>query len=146
MKKEILLLLIFSFFIAGCSSKQPPIVFKPEVVCYKLEKVEIKPLECNEAKEISNDKTQFVVDESDKEVFLSRCNELKSAMTFYENQIEKVEIVGNNEFSEMTREINLVIDKFDRRFKDDMKVIGESVLVFDKLKINLNAKVHICQI
>ncbi|WP_363323196.1 methyl-accepting chemotaxis protein, partial [Aliarcobacter butzleri] len=25
-------------------------------------------------------------------------------------------------------------DKFDRRFKDDMKVIGESVLVFDKLK------------
>src|SRR5574343_463964 len=34
----------------------------------------------------------------------------------------------------MNREINLVIDKFDRRFKDDMKVIGESVLVFDKLK------------
>ena len=79
MKKEILLLLIFSFFIAGCSSKQPPIVFKPEVVCYKLEKVEIKPLECNEAKEISNDKT----------LFLSRCNELKSAMTFYENQIDR---------------------------------------------------------
>ena len=89
MKKEILLLLIFSFFIAGCSSKQPPIVFKQEVVCYKLEKVEIKPLECNEAKEISNDKTQFIVDESDKEVFLSRCNELKSAMTFYENQIDR---------------------------------------------------------
>ena len=89
MKKEILLLLIFSFFIVGCSSKQPAIVFKPEVVCYEHEKAEIKPLECNEAKEISNDKTQFVVDESDKEVFLSRCNELKSAMTFYENQIDR---------------------------------------------------------
>ncbi|MDN5094755.1 methyl-accepting chemotaxis protein [Aliarcobacter butzleri] len=66
--------------------------------------------------------------------FITYFKEFLDFITYKQNQIEKVEIVGNNEFSEMTREINLVIDKFDRRFKDDMKVIGESVLVFDKLK------------
>ncbi|MFW2611715.1 methyl-accepting chemotaxis protein [Aliarcobacter butzleri] len=66
--------------------------------------------------------------------FITYFKEFLDFITYKQNQIEKVEIVGNNEFSQMTREINLVIDKFDRRFKDDMKVIGESVLVFDKLK------------
>ncbi|MBF7071607.1 methyl-accepting chemotaxis protein [Aliarcobacter butzleri] len=66
--------------------------------------------------------------------FITYFKEFLDFITYKQNQIEKVEIVGNNEFSEMTRQINLVIDKFDRRFKDDMKVIGESVLVFDKLK------------
>ncbi|MFW3344389.1 methyl-accepting chemotaxis protein [Aliarcobacter butzleri] len=66
--------------------------------------------------------------------FITYFKEFLDFITYKQNQIQKVEIVGNNEFSEMTREINLVIDKFDRRFKDDMKVIGESVLVFDKLK------------
>ncbi|MFW2580658.1 methyl-accepting chemotaxis protein [Aliarcobacter butzleri] len=66
--------------------------------------------------------------------FITYFKEFLDFITYKQNQIEKVEIVGNNEFSEMTREINLVIDKFDRRFKDDMKIIGESVLVFDKLK------------
>ncbi|WP_323595327.1 methyl-accepting chemotaxis protein [Aliarcobacter butzleri] len=66
--------------------------------------------------------------------FITYFKEFLDFITYKQNQIEKVEIVGNNEFSEMTREINLVIDKFDHRFKDDMKVIGESVLVFDKLK------------
>ncbi|MDN5060002.1 methyl-accepting chemotaxis protein [Aliarcobacter butzleri] len=66
--------------------------------------------------------------------FITYFKEFLDFITYKQNQIEKVEIIGNNEFSEMTREINLVIDKFDRRFKDDMKVIGESVLVFDKLK------------
>ena len=66
--------------------------------------------------------------------FITYFKEFLDFITYKQNQIEKVEIVGNNEFSEMTHQINLVIDKFDRRFKDDMKVIGESVLVFDKLK------------
>ncbi|MFW3353129.1 methyl-accepting chemotaxis protein [Aliarcobacter butzleri] len=66
--------------------------------------------------------------------FITYFKEFLDFITYKQNQIEKVETNGNNEFSQMTREINLVIDKFDRRFKDDMKVIGESVLVFDKLK------------
>ncbi|MFW3426512.1 methyl-accepting chemotaxis protein [Aliarcobacter butzleri] len=66
--------------------------------------------------------------------FITYFKEFLDFITYKQNQIEKVEIVGNNEFSEMTHQINLVIDKFDRRFKDDMKIIGESVLVFDKLK------------
>ncbi|MDN5098723.1 methyl-accepting chemotaxis protein [Aliarcobacter butzleri] len=66
--------------------------------------------------------------------FITYFKEFLDFITYKQNEIEKVEIVGNNEFSEMTHQINLVIDKFDRRFKDDMKVIGESVLVFDKLK------------
>ena len=34
----------------------------------------------------------------------------------------------------MTKDINSAIDEFDDKFKNDMRVIGESVLTFDKLK------------
>ncbi len=34
----------------------------------------------------------------------------------------------------MTKDINSAIDEFDDKFKHDMRVIGESVLTFDKLK------------
>ena len=34
----------------------------------------------------------------------------------------------------MTKDINSAIDEFDGKFKNDMRVIGESVLTFDKLK------------
>ncbi|MCT7583163.1 methyl-accepting chemotaxis protein [Aliarcobacter butzleri] len=66
--------------------------------------------------------------------FITYFKEFLDFITYKQNQIEKVETNGNNEFSQMTHQINLVIDKFDGRFKDDMKVIGESVLIFDKLK------------
>lgn len=66
--------------------------------------------------------------------FISYFKEFLNFVTYKQNRIEKVEIKGNNEFSQMTHQINLVVDKFDSRFKDDMKVIGESVLIFDKLK------------
>ncbi|MCT7535567.1 methyl-accepting chemotaxis protein [Aliarcobacter cryaerophilus] len=66
--------------------------------------------------------------------FSSHFREFLSFITYKQNRIEKKKLEGNYEFSVMTKDINSAIDEFDDKFKHDMRVIGESVLTFDKLK------------
>ena len=66
--------------------------------------------------------------------FSSHFREFISFITYKQNRIEKKKLEGNCEFSVMTKDINSAIDEFDDKFKNDMRVIGESVLTFDKLK------------
>ena len=66
--------------------------------------------------------------------FSSHFREFLSFITYKQNRIEKKKLEGNCEFSVMTKDINSAIDEFDDKFKNDMRVIGESVLTFDKLK------------
>ena len=66
--------------------------------------------------------------------FSSHFREFLSFITYKQNRIEKKKLEGNCEFSVMTKDINSAIDEFDDKFKHDMRVIGESVLTFDKLK------------
>ncbi|PRM99483.1 methyl-accepting chemotaxis protein [Aliarcobacter cryaerophilus] len=66
--------------------------------------------------------------------FSSHFSEFLSFITYKQNRIEKKKLEGNCEFSVMTKDINIAIDEFDDKFKHDMRVIGESVLTFDKLK------------
>ena len=66
--------------------------------------------------------------------FSSHFREFISFITYKQNRIEKKKLEGNCEFSVMTKDINSAIDEFDDKFKHDMRVIGESVLTFDKLK------------
>ena len=66
--------------------------------------------------------------------FSSHFREFLSFITYKQNRIEKKKLEGNCEFSVMTKDINSAIDEFDDKFKHDMRVIGDSVLTFDKLK------------
>ena len=66
--------------------------------------------------------------------FSSHFREFLSFITYKQNRIEKKKLEDNCEFSVMTKDINSAIDEFDDKFKHDMRVIGESVLTFDKLK------------
>ena len=66
--------------------------------------------------------------------FIKYFEEFLSFITFKQNRIEKVIIKNDDEFSKLTTQINDVIDEFDTKFKDDMKVIGEIVLTMDKVE------------
>ena len=66
--------------------------------------------------------------------FIDYFEEFLNFITFKQNRIEKVLTKDNNEFSKMINQINNVIDEFDTKFKDDMKVIGEIVLTMDKVE------------
>ncbi|WP_418179837.1 methyl-accepting chemotaxis protein [Aliarcobacter lanthieri] len=66
--------------------------------------------------------------------FILYFKEFLNFVTYKQNKIEKRNIKGNCEFSKMSKQINDVIDEFDGKYKDDMRVIGESILTFDKLK------------
>jgi methyl-accepting chemotaxis protein len=66
--------------------------------------------------------------------FVNYFDEFLKFITFKQNRIEKVIIKDNNEFSKMINQINNVVDEFDIKFKDDMKVIGEIVLTMDKVE------------
>src|SRR5574344_1867568 len=66
--------------------------------------------------------------------FSMHFREFINFITYKQNRIDKQEIKGDCEFSTMTKDINSAIDEFDNKFKIDMRVIGESVLTFDKLK------------
>ena len=66
--------------------------------------------------------------------FVKYFNEFLSFITFKQNRIEKVFPKNNDEFSKLTAQINDVVDEFDGKFKDDMKVIGEIVLTMDKVE------------
>ncbi len=66
--------------------------------------------------------------------FSMHFREFINFITYKQNRIDKQEIKGDCEFSTMTKDINSAIDEFDNKFKIDMRVIGESVLTFDKLR------------
>jgi methyl-accepting chemotaxis protein len=66
--------------------------------------------------------------------FVDYFEEFLNFITFKQNRIEKVITKDNNEFSKMINQINNVVDEFDTKFKDDMKVIGEIVLTMDKVE------------
>lgn len=83
--KMILLLLSSSLLFLGCTSKTT--VFEDKPICYELEKSKIKTLSCVINKE-QNDSVKIRVTKSDGGVFLSRCEEAKSVITFYEKQID----------------------------------------------------------
>ncbi len=55
-------------------------------------------------------------------------------ITYKTNKITKIEERNSTEFSTMLNQISSVADDFDKRMKDDMKVIGEIVLTMDKVE------------
>lgn len=85
--KMILLLLSSSLLFLGCTPKTIT-VFEDKPVCYELEKSTIKELSCVINKE-QNDSVKIRVTTADSGVFLSRCEEAKTVITFYEKQIDK---------------------------------------------------------
>ena len=52
---------------------------------------------------------------------------------FKSNRFEKIVSKNENEFTDIFNRINQTASDFDTRFKNDMKVIGETVLVMDKI-------------
>ncbi|WP_418180735.1 hypothetical protein ACNSOL_01310 [Aliarcobacter lanthieri] len=87
MKIRNILLLAFSFLLVGCAQKQSSIIFKPKYVCYELEQYEVQNLLCST--EQSENSINIDLDEDDVGVFISRCNELKEALVFYKNQVDR---------------------------------------------------------
>jgi methyl-accepting chemotaxis protein len=61
-------------------------------------------------------------------------DEFLDFITFKQNRIEKNTKENSTEFSHMINSINHVVDEFDTKFKEDMKVIGEIVLTMDKVE------------
>lgn len=61
-------------------------------------------------------------------------DEFLDFITFKQNRIEKNTKENSTEFSHMINSINHVVDEFDAKFKEDMKVIGEIVLTMDKVE------------
>ena len=65
--------------------------------------------------------------------FTSYFKQFLSFINFEVNKIEKIESKRDDEFSVMMSEINKAADDFDNKFKEDMKIIGETVLTMDKI-------------
>jgi len=61
-------------------------------------------------------------------------NEFLNFISLKQNKIEKITPKENNEFGQMITQMNSVIDDFDTKIKEDMKVIGEIVLTMDKME------------
>ena len=77
-----LFLLVSSLVLfTGCSVKQPPVVFKPQVVCFELERY----------KETSRVELEDIVVEDAIDVLKARADELHKTIDFYEAQIDKYE-------------------------------------------------------
>ena len=66
--------------------------------------------------------------------FIAYFKEFINFITYKQNRINKIEVKGKCEFSQMSRAINSAVDEFDGKYKDDMRLIGEAVLTFDKLR------------
>jgi methyl-accepting chemotaxis protein len=60
--------------------------------------------------------------------------EFLNFISLKQNKIDKVIPKNNSEFSSMINDINNVVDEFDIKYKNDMKVIGEIVLTLDKVE------------
>ncbi len=61
-------------------------------------------------------------------------NEFLSFLSLKQNTIQKVTPKGTDEFAEMIGQMNNLSDSYDKKVKDDMKVIGEIVLTLDKVE------------
>ncbi|WP_419765206.1 MAG: methyl-accepting chemotaxis protein [Arcobacter sp.] len=59
------------------------------------------------------------------------------------NRIEKAKYMKNDEIGMILRELNEYVDKFDAMRKEDMKVLGETVLTLDKMsKGHYKCRIH----
>lgn len=83
MKTVILLSLIFSFIITGCSKKEPLIVYKDKFLCIEQKKIQrVEP-------------TKIRVHNDDINVAVAYKTAIDSGLEFYENQVDR-----NNKFCE----------------------------------------------
>lgn len=84
LKKIVLNLFLLASSLAlltGCATKEPPVVFKPQVICFDFEKYQLSPKVSLELK----------LEEEELEVLNSRADELHGTIKFYETQIHKYE-------------------------------------------------------
>lgn len=83
MKKVILLSLLFSFILTGCSKKEPLIVWEDKFLCIEQKKIQrVEP-------------TQIRIYKDDVDVAVAYKNAIDSNLEFYENQVDR-----NNKFCE----------------------------------------------
>ena len=89
-----LFLLASNLAFSGCATKEPPVVFKPQVVCYEFVKYQISP----------KVELELYLEDEELEVLNTRANELHDTINFYETQIykyekfcEKYRVFGNTE-------------------------------------------------
>ena len=74
-----------------------------------------------------------VIDESLTQ-FTKGFNNFVDFITFRTNKFDLIEIKVNDEFGELTNSLNQIAKEQDKKQKDDMRVIGEIVLVTDKVE------------
>ena len=79
MKKSVLslVLLSFSFLFVGCSSKEPQIVFKPMVECFKFEKYVF-------SEQVDIEAPEYILN-----LAKLKSEELNGGIAFYESQIDR---------------------------------------------------------
>lgn len=81
MKTVILLSLVFSFILTGCSKKEPLIVYEDKFLCIEQKKIQrVEP-------------TQIRVHNDDINVAVAYKTAIDSSLDFYENQVDR-----NNKF------------------------------------------------
>ena len=76
-----LFILVSNLAFTGCATKEPPVVFKPQVVCYEFVKYQISP----------KVELELYLEDEELEVLNTRANELHDTIKFYETQIDKYE-------------------------------------------------------
>ena len=76
-----LFLLASNLAFSGCTAKEPPVVFKPQIVCYEFVKYQISP----------KVELELYLEEEELEVLNTRADELHGTIKFYETQIYKYE-------------------------------------------------------
>ena len=76
-----LFLLASNLAFSGCATKEPPVVFKPQVICYEFVIHQISP----------KVELELYLEEEELEVLNTRADELHGTIKFYETQIYKYE-------------------------------------------------------
>ena len=76
-----LFILVSNLAFTGCATKKPPVVFKPQVVCYEFVKHQISP----------KVELELYLEDEELEVLNSRAYELHGTIKSYETQIDKYE-------------------------------------------------------
>ena len=76
-----LFILVSNLAFTGCATKEPPVVFKPQVVCYEFVKHQISP----------KVELELYLEDEELEVLNTRADELHGTIKFYETQIYKYE-------------------------------------------------------
>ena len=84
LKKIVLNLFLLASSLAlftGCTAKEPPVVFKPQVICYEFVIHQISP----------KVELELYLEDEELEVLNTRADELHGTIKFYETQIYKYE-------------------------------------------------------